>query len=72
MTTRNTNASETRPPDFIASHVAERNGKSFWTRIGAAWTHEDGNGLTLRLDLIPVAGGQIVLRMPKATEEEAA
>ncbi len=72
MTTRNTKALETRTPDFIASHVAERNGKSFWTRIGAAWTHEDGNGLTLRLDLIPVAGGQIVLRMPKSTEEEAA
>jgi hypothetical protein len=34
-------------------------------RIGAAWEHEDGEGLTLQLDLLPVTGGRIVLRKPK-------
>lgn len=55
---------ETLPPALIAYHVAERGEKSFWTRIGAAWHHEDGKGLTLQLELTPVNGGRIVLREP--------
>ena len=43
---------ETKPPALIAWHVAERGeDKAFWNRIGAAWEHEDGEGLTLQLDL---------------------
>lgn len=53
---------ETLPPALIAYHVAERGEKSFWTRIGASWPHEDGKGLTLQLELTPVNGGRIVLR----------
>lgn len=66
MTTRNRNNNrktrETQPPALIAYHVAERGEKNFWTRIGAAWDHEDGKGLTIQLDLVPVNGGRIVLR----------
>ena len=62
---------ETKPPALIAWHVAERGENKFWNRIGAAWEHEDGEGLTLQLDLIPVAGGRIVLRVPKQEEEGA-
>jgi hypothetical protein len=50
---------------------SERGEKKFWNRIRAAWEHEDGEGLTLQLDLIPVAGGRIVLRVPKQEEEGA-
>lgn len=77
MTTRNRNESsndkarETQPPALIAYHVAERGGKSFWTRIGAAWDHEDAKGLTVQLDLVPVNGGRIVLREPAADEVQA-
>jgi hypothetical protein len=71
MTTRNRNQNrkpqrEAQPPALIAWHIAERGEKSFWTRIGAAWDHEDGKGLTLQLDLVPVNGGRIVLREPAA------
>lgn len=74
MTTRNRKsenkkAREGQAPALIAFHVAERNGKSFWTRIGAAWDHEDAKGLTLQLDLVPVNGGRIVLREPAADED---
>ncbi len=77
---RNTNyknnreAREVKSPAFIAWHVAEKSkDKSFWTRIGAAWDHEDGKGFTLQLELVPVAGGRIVLRVPsEATEERGA
>lgn len=73
MTTRQTKKNqETReptPPALIAFHVAERGkDKSFWTRIGAAWRHDDGEGLTVILDLMPASGGKIVLRTPKADQ----
>lgn len=70
MTNRNRNENrsektrETQPPHLIAYHVSERGEKKFWTRIGAAWDHEDAKGLTLQLDLMPVGGGRIVLREP--------
>ena len=74
MTTRNRNykakekARNTQPPALIAYHVSERGEKSFWTRIGAAWDHEDAKGLTLQLELVPATGGRIVLREPTAEE----
>lgn len=49
-------------PSLIAYHVADRGKKGFWTRIGAAWDHKDGEGYTLQLDLVPADGGRIVLR----------
>ena len=59
---------ETQPPALIAYHVTERGKKSYWTRIGAAWDHEDARGLTVQLELVPVNGGRIVLREPDADE----
>lgn len=70
---RNETKREVKGPSFIAYSVSEKGeGKdksSFWTRIGAAWDHEDGNGFTLQLDLVPVNGGRIVLRTPSETNE---
>lgn len=63
---------EAKAPAFIAWHVAERGEKAFWTRIGAAWDHKDGEGLTLQLDLIPAAGGRIILRTPQVEASETA
>ena len=46
--------------------------QKFWRAIGAAWTHEDGDGFSLKLDYLPlIPGAQIVLRKPKAEEAEA-
>ena len=49
-------------PSLIAYHVAARGENAFWTRIGAAWEHEDGRGLSVQLDLIPAMEGRFVLR----------
>ncbi|CAH1666136.1 conserved hypothetical protein [Hyphomicrobiales bacterium] len=57
-------ARENRTPAYIAWHVAGTEDKTFWTRIGAAWSHQDNEGLTLQLDLVPVNSGRIVLRHP--------
>lgn len=64
-------ARENRAPAYIAWHVAGNEDKAFWTRIGAAWTHQDGEGLTLQLDLVPVNGGRIVLRHPSENNNGA-
>lgn len=54
-----------KAPAFIAYHVAE--GKNApWIKLGGAWHHEDGKGLNLVLDVMPIAfTGRIVLREPK-------
>lgn len=73
--TQNFDVSQTagRKPNFIAYHVTEggEDKKGFWTRIGAAWGHKDGKGLTLDLELIPVGAGKITLRIPEPKEGEA-
>lgn len=43
----------------------------FWTKIGAAWPHSDGKGLSVSVDAIPL-DGRLVLREPKEEEEETA
>lgn len=57
-------------PTHVAYHVkAGKDGKALWQRIGAAWLHKDGQGLSLQLDSLPV-DGRIELRpnKPKAQQ----
>jgi hypothetical protein len=35
--------------------VTEREGRSFWTRIGVAFTNRDGS-ITMKLDAVPLQG----------------
>lgn len=67
-----TDKSNRKAPALIAYHVTESD-DPIWTRVGAAWDHDDAKGLTLQLDLIPVAfTGRIVLREPKPKQEAGA
>lgn len=55
-----------KAPGLIAYGVNDGD-NAIWTRIGAAWHHEDRRGINLQLDVIPVSfSGRIVLREPKA------
>jgi hypothetical protein len=57
-----TNKTETgTAPDFIAYQVRQGQKKAYWTRIGAAWVHQDTNGFNIQLDAVPL-DGKIVLR----------
>jgi hypothetical protein len=54
-------------PNLIAYTVSKSDrsdDKGFWTRIGAAWSHKDGDGMTIKLEALPLHG-EIVLRRPK-------
>jgi hypothetical protein len=72
--TSNTDAATNEPntPAFQAWHVTKKREDSFWTKVGAAWPHRDGKGLSLQLSVIPM-NGQIVLRqpLPKTDEQRA-
>jgi hypothetical protein len=48
-----------------AAYVVEGDGEgAFWTKIGAAWPHDDGDGFNIVLTAFPVSG-RLVLRKPK-------
>jgi hypothetical protein len=62
---RTSTATSTEPtmPAFQAWHVTNKGDDSFWIKVGAAWPHRDGKGLSLILSVIPM-NGQMVLRQP--------
>ena len=50
-----------KAPTHIAYQVREGKDKSYFTRIGAAFAHKDGNGFNILLDSIPL-DGKVTLR----------
>jgi hypothetical protein len=64
MTTKQTSeAPASKSPSHIAYQVRDREGgKGFWTRIGAAWAHGDGQGFNIQLESVPL-DGRITLRV---------
>lgn len=56
---------------FYVRGGKEKGSKGFWTRIGAAWMHDDSKGLNIMLDLVPAGDGKIVVRVdePKSSGE---
>jgi hypothetical protein len=61
----------TNDPVLIAYGAQRRqNGKrSWWTRIGHAYPHETGAGLTVVLDLMPL-DGRIILLEPDQHDDK--
>ena len=47
--------------------ITERGEKSFWTKIGAAFTNKDGS-ITVQLDALPVSG-RLQIREQEDREE---
>lgn len=57
-------------PTLIAYSVKDRDGKDdIWTKIGAAFPHGKGTGMTVLLDALPL-GNRIVLCEPKEDKQE--
>ena len=61
-----------KKPTLIAYSVKDRgqDQKAVWTRIGAAWPHGSGSGMSIQLDALPI-DGRIVLTEPKAEDGSA-
>jgi hypothetical protein len=56
-----------RPSHHLWAVRKTDDGKGYWSRIGAAWEHTDEDGMTLKLELLPIAGQDIVIRRAKTT-----
>ena len=68
MTTNKKTDTPSKGPSHIAYQVRDRDGqKGFWTRIGSAWPHADGNGFNIQIEVVPL-DGRITLRV--ATEKK--
>jgi hypothetical protein len=50
--------------------IAERNGKSYWIKIGAAFTNQDGSE-TVLLDALPVTGRLQIRSAPENGRPQA-
>ena len=52
-----------KKPTLIAYSIREREGqKAIWTRIGAAWPHGSGPGLSIQLEALPLSADSDLIR----------
>ena len=67
----NTNTTSARKgPTHTAYQVRDREGqKGFWTRIGSAWGHNDGQGFNVQLECVPL-DGRITLRVISEKQDQ--
>lgn len=68
---KNTAADQSKPQPLGVFVVDERNqDRKFWTRVGAAWPHEDGKGYNL--EIIPgiSVSGRLVIREKKQDDAQ--
>ena len=57
------NRKPNRPSHSV--YVVEGEGdNAYWTKLGSAWSHEDGDGFNIQLTAIPLTG-RLVVRKPK-------
>jgi hypothetical protein len=61
---------QSKHPTHKVYAVTKGNKRSFWREIGAAWAHADGEGFSLKLDMLPLNGAEILVRTPKAEGRE--
>jgi hypothetical protein len=57
--------------DVLSDNIIVRNregGEGYWTRIGAAWAHKNGNGFNIQLETVPL-DGRITLRIASEKSE---
>ncbi len=64
--TETTTTTPNRPTHRVYAVKKTGDDKSHWTEIGAAWAHQDGKGFNVKLDFLPIAGAEIVIREPRA------
>ena len=60
-----TNTSPNKPSHRVYAVTKRKSGENNWTEIGAVWAHGDGKGFNLKLDYLPLNGGELVIREPK-------
>lgn len=55
-------------PTYNVYAVEGDSQSAFWSRIGAAWKHDDGDGFTITLACVPI-NGRLIVRKPRPHAE---
>jgi hypothetical protein len=63
-TTENNTQTGLKSPSHIAYHAREGKGRTYFTRIGVAFAHKEGNGFNVQLDGLVPLDGRITLFVP--------
>jgi hypothetical protein len=63
----NTESTHSHPTHrvYAVKKIGDDKKKSHWTEIGAVWAHQDGKGFNVKLDFLPLADAEIVIREPR-------
>ena len=62
----NRNTSKPNKPSHGIYHVTGDGKQARWTKIGAAWAHDDNSGMNLAIEYLPAGTqGRIVIRKAK-------
>lgn len=57
-------------PTHRIFHVRGEGERAIWREVGAAWAHDDGEGMNVQFEYLPVQGdGRLVIRKPKPKED---
>lgn len=67
--TTNTKTGQKPTHEIFAVKDGE-DGKAYWTKIGGAWPHKDGKGISLRIAFYPADGQRIELRVKETKAEK--
>ena len=59
-----------KPSHRIYAVTKRSSGEIDWTEVGAAWPHKDGKGFSLKLEYLPLNGGELSLRIPSDKKSE--
>jgi hypothetical protein len=62
----NRNRTKSNKPSHGIFHVTGDGKQARWTKIGAAWAHDDSSGMNLAFEYLPAGNqGRIVIRKAK-------
>ena len=61
-----TKTETSKRPSHRVYAITKNGDKSYWTEIGAAWSHQDGKGFNVKLDYLPLNDAEIVIREPRS------
>ena len=62
----------TNRPTYGVYQVEEGKGdrKGFWTKVGAAWPHDKGDGFSIKLTCLPLDGRLVVRKLEAADKAQ--
>ncbi len=67
---QNNTADQSKPQPLGVFVVDERTDRKFWTRVGAAWPHDDGKGFNVEITPGISVSGRLVIREKKQDDAQ--